>query len=63
MTWARDTLRALDAYRLGVYSVELRPGFLETDDEAAAAFGVNRSRLAALRERHDPAGILGQLPL
>ena len=62
-TWARDTLRALDAYRLGVYSVELRPGFPETDDEAAAAYGGNRARLLALRERHDPTRTLGQLPL
>ena len=62
-TWARDTLRSLDAYRLGVYSVELRPGFPETSDEAAAAYGGNRPRLLALRERHDPTGILGQLPL
>lgn len=61
--WARDTLACLAPVVSGVYSVELRPGFAETEAETARAFGGNRTRLQALRSRVDPAGVLGQLPL
>jgi FAD/FMN-containing dehydrogenase len=61
--WARQTLRVLAKDTLGVYSVEVRPGFEETERETQAAFGYNLSRLRDLRRQHDPAGILGSYPL
>ncbi|WP_072802217.1 FAD-dependent oxidoreductase [Rhodococcoides yunnanense] len=62
-SWARDTLSALSGHRTGVYSVEVRPGFTETDDETAAAFGGNLSRLRAARRQHDPTGVFATYPL
>jgi FAD/FMN-containing dehydrogenase len=62
-TWARDTVHALAPHITGVYSVELRSGFPETESETAAAYGGNLMRLQALRHRYDPAGVLGRLPL
>ncbi|MDT7742306.1 MAG: hypothetical protein QOE59_1384 [Actinomycetota bacterium] len=61
--WARGTVDALASHTLGVYSVELRPGFPETEAETAAAYGGNLVRLRALRHRLDAAGVLGRLPL
>jgi FAD binding domain len=63
VAWARDTLRTLAPHTTGVYSVELRSGFPETEAETAAAFGDNRPRLRALRDRHDSAGVLSGPPL
>ncbi|MET8755620.1 FAD-binding protein, partial [Streptomyces sp. NPDC004667] len=56
--WARDTLRALAAHTVGVYSVELRPGLPETESETRAAYGGNLARLRALRDRYDGTGVL-----
>jgi len=53
--WARDTLGVLAADAMGVYSVEVRPGFPETEREAELAYGDNLGRLRALREKTDPA--------
>ena len=39
--WARQTLGVLGNDTLGVYSVEVRPGFEETERETQAAFGAN----------------------
>ncbi|MFE0750932.1 FAD-binding oxidoreductase [Gordonia sp. NPDC058843] len=61
--WARDTLDVLAADTIGVYSVELRPGFAETDREIEAAFGGNLARLRDLRGRIDPGRVLGVHPL
>jgi FAD/FMN-containing dehydrogenase len=61
--WARDTVQALASHTTGVYSVELRPGFPETESETAAAYGGNLMRLQALRHRYDAVGVLGGLPL
>ena len=61
--WARQTLRVLAPETIGVYSVEVRPGFEETEREIESAFGPNLSRLRALRSRHDPAGVLAGYPL
>ena len=61
--WARDTVHALAPHTLGVYSVELRGGFPETTNETAAAYGGNQTRLRALRNHYDAAGVLSQLPL
>lgn len=56
--WARDTLKVLAPDTIGVYSVEVRPGFPETEYETAMAYGDNLSRLRAVRHDHDPAGVL-----
>ncbi|WP_238421620.1 FAD-binding oxidoreductase [Gordonia sp. 'Campus'] len=61
--WARDTLDILAADSIGVYSVELRPGFTETERETEAAFGGNLARLRGLRDRIDPGRVLGVSPL
>jgi FAD/FMN-containing dehydrogenase len=61
--WARETVTALAPYADGVYSVEVRPGFPETEAETEAAYGGNLARLRSLRRRHDPAGVLGRYPL
>jgi hypothetical protein len=45
---------------IGVYSVELRPGFPETGREVEAAYGGNLPRLRRLALRYDPAGVFGQ---
>ncbi|MBJ8344736.1 FAD-binding oxidoreductase [Antrihabitans sp. YC2-6] len=63
LAWAGNTLAALAPHRLGVYSVELRPGFRETEDEIQAAYGGNLTRLRSLRDRTDPAGLLKGHPL
>ncbi|MFF0750989.1 FAD-binding oxidoreductase [Streptomyces sp. NPDC004267] len=60
--WVRDTLRALAAHTVGVYSVELRPDLPEYEAEARAAYGGNLPRLQALRHRLDPTGVLAPLP-
>jgi FAD/FMN-containing dehydrogenase len=61
--WARDTLGVLAADAMGVYSVEVRPGFPETEREVELAYGDNLGRLRALREKTDPAAVLGSYPL
>lgn len=61
--WARDTLKVLDDDTVGVYSVEVRPGFPETMREVELAFGANLPRLRALRTKIDPAGVFGSYPL
>ena len=61
--WARQTLGVLAADTIGVYSVEVRPGFAETAREVEMAYGANLSRLRTLRRRHDPAGVLVGTPL
>lgn len=61
--WARHTLSALAADTIGVYSVELRPGFPETEREVELAFGGNLARLRALRDRTDPGRLLSTQPL
>jgi len=61
--WARQTLSELAADTIGVYSVEVRPGFPETEREVELAFGANLARLRALRQRCDPTGVLGTYPL
>ncbi|HTZ28793.1 MAG TPA: FAD-binding protein [Streptosporangiaceae bacterium] len=62
VAWARDTVRALRPHAIGVYSVELRPGFPETDAETEAAYGGNLPRLRRLAERLDPAGVFDRYP-
>ncbi|MGH8985647.1 MAG: FAD-binding protein, partial [Acidimicrobiia bacterium] len=59
MAWGRETMDALAPSSVGVYSVELRPGFPETHAEVDAAFGGNLPRLRALRGRIDPDRVLG----
>lgn len=61
--WARDTLSVLRPATIGVYSVEVRPGFAETEDEIELAYGGNLSRLRALRAAVDPTGVLSDYPL
>ncbi len=61
--WARRTLRVLAPETIGVYSVEVRPGFEETAREIESAYGPNLTRLRRLRSRHDPTGVLGVYPL
>jgi FAD/FMN-containing dehydrogenase len=61
--WARDTLRVLAGDTIGVYSVEVRPGFPETEAELQLAFGDNLARLRSLRQRCDPHGVLAPYPL
>nr|WP_263999626.1 FAD-binding protein [Mycobacterium yunnanensis] len=61
--WARHTLRVLDDDTIGVYSVEVRPGFDETDREIELAYGANLARLHALRSDVDPTGVLATYPL
>jgi FAD/FMN-containing dehydrogenase len=62
-TWARDTLHLLAGDTIGVYSVEVRPGFRETEAELQRAFGDNLPRLRSLRQRCDPHGVLAAYPL
>jgi FAD/FMN-containing dehydrogenase len=61
--WAHDTLHVLTDDTIGVYSVEVRPGFSETEAEIQLAFGDNLPRLRALRQRWDPHGVLAAYPL
>lgn len=61
--WARETLRTLAPRTIGVYSVEVRPNFAETESEIEAAFGANLARLRSLRHKFDPNGVLGSYPL
>ncbi|MGW4162693.1 FAD-binding oxidoreductase [Streptomyces sp. NPDC004788] len=56
--WARDTVQALAAHTVGVYSVDLRPDLPEYEAEARAAYGGNLARLRALQRRYDPTGVL-----
>lgn len=62
-SWARETLAVLAPDTIGVYSVEVRPGFAETEHEVELAYGGNLARLRALRAQADPAGVLGTYPL
>ena len=62
VAWARDTVRAFQPHAIGVYSVELRPGFPETDAEVEAAYGGNLPRLRRLAERCDPTGVFDRYP-
>ena len=61
--WARDTVAVLAPETIGVYSVEVRPGFEETGREVELAYGGNLPRLRALHAQCDPAGVLGTYPL
>lgn len=58
LAWARDTVAAFRPHTIGVYGVELRPGFPETDREVEAAYGGNLARLRRLARRYDPTGVL-----
>lgn len=58
VAWARDTMAAFAPHTIGVYSVELRPGFAETKREVAAAYGDNLARLRRLARSCDPDGVL-----
>ena len=58
VAWAQDTVKAFRPHSIGVYSVEVRPGFPETHGEVAAAYGGNLPRLRELAERIDPTGVL-----
>lgn len=49
----------LAAHTIGVYSVEVRPGFPETEAETQLEFGGNLARLRSLRQRCDPKGRVG----
>jgi FAD/FMN-containing dehydrogenase len=60
VAWARETVAAFRPHTVGVYSVELRPGFPETGQEVEAAYGGNLSRLRGLAERYDPTGVFGR---
>ncbi len=62
VAWARDTVRTFQPHTIGVYSVELRPGFPETGAEIEAAYGGNLPRLRRLAERFDPAGVFDRYP-
>jgi FAD/FMN-containing dehydrogenase len=55
--WARETVEVLRPHTLGVYNVELRPGFPETQREVEAAYGGNLARLRELADRYDPTGV------
>lgn len=63
LSWASETLAALSGHTTGVYSVEVRPGFAETEAEIDAAFGGNLARLRGLRDQIDPTGVFGTYPL
>jgi FAD/FMN-containing dehydrogenase len=58
--WARQAIGAYAAHAAGVYSVELRPGLPETEQEVQAAFGGNLPRLRRLASKCDPAGVLSR---
>jgi FAD/FMN-containing dehydrogenase len=58
LDWARQTAAAFTPHAVGVYGVELRPGFAETGREVEAAYGGNLARLRQLARRNDPAGVL-----
>jgi FAD/FMN-containing dehydrogenase len=60
LAWARETVGAFRPHTTGGYSVELRPGFPETDREVEAAYGGNLTRLRALARRYDPTGVFGR---
>ena len=61
--WARRTLGVLSRDTIGVYSVEVRPEFEETEREIELAFGANLSTLRTLRRQQDPTGVLAGYPL
>jgi FAD/FMN-containing dehydrogenase len=63
VAWARDTVAAFRQHTIGVYGVELRPGFPETDHEIKAAYGANLPRLRQLAQRYDPGGLFDRYPL
>ena len=63
LAWAGGALDALAPHTIGVYSVEVRPGFPETGVEISAAYGGNLRRLRTLRQTHDPRGVLAHYPL
>jgi FAD/FMN-containing dehydrogenase len=60
LAWARETVAAFRPHTTGGYSVELRPGFPETDREVEAAYGGNLGRLRRLARRYDPTGVFGR---
>jgi hypothetical protein len=55
-------VRAFQPHTVGVSSVELRPGFPETDVEVEAAYGGNLARLRRLAERCDPTSVFDRYP-
>jgi hypothetical protein len=57
VAWARDVVAALRPHAVGVYGVEVRPGFPETGREVEAAYGGNLARLRELAQRYDPTGV------
>jgi FAD/FMN-containing dehydrogenase len=57
VAWARDTIAAFAPHAIGVYGVELRPGFPETEQEVTAAYGGNLPRLSQLARTYDPTGV------
>jgi FAD/FMN-containing dehydrogenase len=59
VAWARETVAAFAPHAIGVYGVELRPGFPETGREVEAAYGGNLHRLRELAQRYDPGGVFG----
>jgi hypothetical protein len=58
VAWARDVVAAFRPHAVGVYGVEVRPGFPETGREVEAAYGGNLARLRELAQRTDPTGVL-----
>ena len=59
VAWGRDTMAALAPASIGVYSVELRPGFPETRAEVDAAFGGNLPGCARSRPGSIPTTCSG----
>lgn len=58
IAWARDTVDVLKPHQTGNYSVEVRSGLPETDDEVRLAFGDHLPRLQQLKRTWDPNSIL-----
>ena len=63
MNRAARLAAALAADTIGIYGVEVRPGFPETEQEITKAYGGTLSRLRSLRAAHDPTGVLADYPL
>lgn len=61
--WALETLGVLAEDTVGAYSVELRPGFDETQREVERAYGTHLESLRALRHRYDPSSVISCCPL